>query len=452
MHISLYNHRGSWVVSDSLKEKVIELIRVEGEQFSNASIYFMKDSTTKYETKNKRDLNIFFGATPGEFKLESYLLNTDTNTYAIEMMVCQTTDYASLIIDEKGQVIGYYAESHSELYVPFKIDELAPEIVEEIVIHIMKQFKKAVLDEFMNKDSWMKSKQQDVLRQRITEHLSAGKETRINELKYQIKDTEDNIQVRTRQLKERYDALIRMQQELERAENEEVNGLDNFIKGLDQIAQHPQVSNVLVVNDLITIYIDNVYAYARVKGKERRYYIGNMHVKININNTDIRFFGDNGRHGLWTTHDPHPHVNGGDGRACLGNVASTIAQLCSQKEIYPLFLVCLDFLENANTEDSAGKKIVRWDEVDEDGNIIEEAKNNIVYCDHCEEPADEEEMYTVYTDFSDGDLLNEERWCEGCRDNNASFADCVDEIVHDEIYQYVCDYFSDDDDDEEEDF
>lgn len=280
--------------------------------------------------------------------------------------------------------------------------------------------------------------------------LIKGKDERIHQLKAQIKESEERIDNARRQLKERYDALIRYRNDLEVTETIGVTGLENFIKGLDQIAQHPQVSNILVKDDLITIYIDKVYAYARVKGEERRYYIGNMHVKININNADVRFFGDNGRRSVWTSHDPHPHVNGGDGRACLGNVSATIAELCSQKEIYPLFLVCLDFLENANTEDSAGKKVVHWDEVDEEGNLVKHAHENVVCCQRCDEEADEENMYTVYTDFDsdDGSVLNPEQWCEDCRDNYGSFIDRLDEIVSDDIYNAVDEWEEDEDEED----
>jgi len=451
LRIDFYNHKGNWKISQELKDQIIKMLNDSKGELNSCDVYFMKNSTTQYETSDKKQLNIFFGASPGETAVENYFLTTEKGTYAIEAMMYKSTYYATPLVDEKQQVIGFYSERYNEFYVPFNIDELDAEIVDDILIYVLTKFKELILDEFVNKDSWLKSKQKDALHQRVVEHLSKGKESRVRDLKMNITDAESNIERRTRELKERYDSLIHYRKQLEEAETMGITGLDNFIKGLDQVANHPQVSNILVVNDLITIYIDNVYAYATVRGVERRYYIGNMHVKININNTDIKFFGDNPRRSVWTSRDPHPHVNGSDGRACLGNVSATIAQLCSQKEIYPLFLVCLDFLENANTEDSAGKNVKNWDEVDEEGNKVKKEEEFTICCEHCDEDIEEgEDSYTVFTDFNDsnGELLNPETWCESCRDEYASFVEGFEETVSDDIYSDVSDW---QDDDEEED-
>lgn len=452
INVDFYNHRGSWKISDVIKQQIKDVINQAGEEIKSADVYFMRHSTTQYATARKDQLKIFFGATPGDAKVENYFLTTDKNTYAVESILVKTIDYAMPINSSHGQVIGFYSEKYNEFYVPFVIDELDEEIVNDIVTYVMKQFKENVLDEFINVNSWVRSKQKDALKSRVEAHLSQGKEYRVRELKAQITDTERAIEQRRHQLKERYDALVRYRNEVEIVETMGVTGLDNFVKGLDLIAEHPQVSNILVKDDLITIYIDNVHAYANVKGQDRRYYIGNMHVKININNTDIRFFGDNGRQSVWTSHDPHPHVNGGDGRACLGNVSATIAELCSQKEIYPLFLVCLDFLENANTEDAAGKKITRWDEVDENGIMIDKSSEVVACCQRCDDEVDEDNVYTVFTDFDSGDgqLLGAEHWCEDCRDNYASYADGFEELVCDEIYNDVEDYRADDEEEGED--
>src|SRR5690606_9940189 len=124
---------------------------------------------------------------------------------------------------------------------------------------------------------------------------------------------------------------------------------------------------------------------------------GSMKIVMNMSNTDVRFYNlDNPRHGYWTNEDPHPHVSGGNNTACLGNVASTIAELCSRNEVYALALMCIDFLENANTTDPAGAKVVNWDEVDEEGNIIrsgEEDDEENEFCDCCQSHHREEDMF-----------------------------------------------------------
>jgi hypothetical protein len=67
-----------------------------------------------------------------------------------------------------------------------------------------------------------------------------------------------------------------------------------------------------------------------------------------------------GRLGLWSHVDPHPHVNGSNGEGCLGNVASTLAELASAREYFPLVIIILEYLKSANVDDSAGKRVMEY--------------------------------------------------------------------------------------------
>ena len=166
--------------------------------------------------------------------------------------------------------------------------------------------------------------------------------------------------------------------ELNSEEADEEDLIDNLRNDLDLIIKHDKVKDIIVEKNLFTVFTNPLYIYS---DRGRKYYGGNFTIKININNTSIKFNSDNKRQSYWTNNDPHPHVNGADGSACLGNVASTIAELCSQVQLYPLVLICIDFLESANTEDSAGKNIRNWQEVDNDNNPIKVEQE--YYCDEC---------------------------------------------------------------------
>jgi hypothetical protein len=355
-------------------------------------------------------------------------------------------------MDDTNQIVGYFSERHNEFYIPFTIDELDPADSTNIILYAIKILVETVFAEYKNRNSWMKSKNKEGLLTNLTQYLSHDRAEEINQLKRTINELESRIRNYTADLKSTYDRVTKQRSNLLKAESTSINGIDGFVQGLDLIAKHPQVSNLLVENNELTVYIDKVHAYADIDGEDKRFYIGNMHIKMNIGNTNVKFFGDNPRNGFWYS-DPHPHVNGSSGEACLGNVSATIAELCSQKEVYPLFLTCLDFLENANTDDPAGAKIVMWDEVDEDGNIIEAGgeRGDTFYCDHCEEHHSESrERYVVYTTFIDGDVGGEETWCSGCREDSAYYADEVEEYVHDNLQDAIEEYHNDEDDDEDE--
>ena len=68
-----------------------------------------------------------------------------------------------------------------------------------------------------------------------------------------------------------------------------------------------------------------------------RYLMGCYKIAINLNNAIVIFFNTNEhfcRKSYWTNYDPHPHVNGNSGEACLGNISATIADLVGQKEFF----------------------------------------------------------------------------------------------------------------------
>ena len=180
---------------------------------------------------------------------------------------------------------------------------------------------------------------------------------------------------------------------------------------------------------------------------------------MDLNEGRIRFFNEKTqKQGYWTNRDPHPHVNGDSGDACLGNVSSSIAEMINQQELYALTLICISFLESANEDDPAGENIKHWDGY-VDGEIIcaEEYAESCGYnnlnddefiCGMCEEITDED--YGYWTDEriiirEDGRLDyqgGERHICDRCRDENTEWNEEFDitaiEIVDERVECYGC--------------
>lgn len=440
---TLYNNRGAWSIDErELKALMQEKLEQANHKESELAVYLMDESYTQYGS-SRGVLRIFLNASPNESYKQPEEVVTPDKSFVLQAYVPHSLDGVVALKDENGTVMAYQEKEKNVYYIPFELDEVDYEILHPVVLHALDVIIKEGIEEIANKNSWMKRKDKKELVSTIVANFSSSYTEQERLLTRTLDRLNSDIEAYKRSLKDKFDAFKKASKELvmlkKTDDSEEIR---NFINGLDKIAEHPAVSSLDVDGDLVTIGIDNVYAYSDVKGEEKRFYIGNMTVEININNTDVRFKGDNKRRGYWGQ-DPHPHVNGNDGRACLGNVASSIAELCSQKEIYGLFLIAKDFLENANYDDPAGRKVIMWDEVDKDGHIIKEG--GVEYecsCEHCGEGIEEgDDVYTVYTGFDDGELENDENWCEGCKDDRASWADCVEEYVHDEIVDEVAEYF-----------
>lgn len=271
------------------------------------------------------------------------------------------------ITDENGTVVAQYSRSYNEMYILF-------DVFPEDNVKNRRKFK-AIINQWVEKDlrirelenSWKHTSDKAGLTSRFTRRLKEQSERAVRDDKHMVERYEQDIRDYTAQLKSFYDNLIITRNRLELQEKNVEGVLTKFIEQLDILATNPKISDLHIKDGLFIVHIPDVYIHS---DKGKRYYGGNYKVTINMENTEVRFYGDNKRGSFWSSDDPHPHVNGRDGTACLGNISATIAELCSRNEIYALVLTCIDFLENANTGDTAGRRVCQWDEVDEAGKVI----------------------------------------------------------------------------------
>jgi hypothetical protein len=302
--------------------------------------------------------------------------------------------------------------------------------------HIMKKFEELVWSEKLKEFSWKFTSSKQSLTANFTSKLKDVKSREINTLRQDIKGIESNIEDYKKRIKSNTDNLGLKRRTLEN----EIKNLENvstaLISDFDLIAQHEKVKDFQVIDGILHIHTVPIYIYS---DKGRKYYGGNYKITIDMENTDVRFYGDNPRESYWSKKDPHPHVNGNSGQACLGNTSSTIAELCSQMQAYALTMICIDFLEAANTADSAGKNVINWEEIKEEK--AEKAPGTVSSrrtCPCCGNEFDESELLRVYDNVHSNDddelyVLEEDinHVCEDCRESNYYYEDEVAEYVAD---------------------
>lgn len=320
-----------------------------------------------------------------------------------------------VITSEDGIALAEYFRDTNELFILFNLFKEYNASALNIFGYILKQWDELVWRPIALENSWVYTSKKEELVKRFKELMVRRKKQQIEQDREQVKRYEDAIDEYKRKIKQLYDNLIRLRNQIEVEDKNLENANSKLIADLDLIVQHPKVYDLHIKDNKFIVYVPNVYAY---DDDDNRYYIGNCRIEINLDNADVRFFGDNPRRSYWSPRDPHPHVNGNDGRACLGNVSSTIAELASRNEIYALTLVCIDFLESVNTEDPAGRNIKNWDMVDEEGNIIRYGRKSDegqIMCYQCEEYFDEEDTVYAYEYVDeDGDAIDGRHVCEDC--------------------------------------
>lgn len=236
----------------------------------------------------------------------------------------------------------------------------------------------------------------------------------IESIKREIERHEEAIREHREYLTEEYKKVKKYSNRLTVLENTNIK--DAYQNELRNLAEHPMFENMTIKErgvEFITKYID-IYDPIN-KGVV---YFGNKYrIVLDMNNSRIEIHGldeERCNRSYWSENDPHPHVSGNSGYACLGSLTDTIAQLCSENELYALFVVIVNFLETFNIDDYAGKHIKNW-EVKEGGAhpyapkqcpICEEEIEEPVICQNCGiEYCEAHEVWNEY---------REQHECPGC--------------------------------------
>lgn len=338
------------------------------------------------------------------------------------------------IKSEHDVVLAEWIEETYEINILFNLLGEYEETALNIFTFIMSEFERLVWLPKTYENSWKYTQNKKALTDKFTHVIKRSKESQLREDKRNVERWEVQIDDYRRQIKNLSDNLIQKRKQILVLE-ENINDVStSLIKDLDLIIAHEKVEDLQIKDGLFIINTKPLYIYS---DKGKRYYGGKYRIELNPENSDVNFFGDNPRKSYWSSNDPHPHVSGSSGHACLGNVSSTIAELCSQMQIYALVMVCIDFLESANTGDVAGKNVVNWDEVDKDGNIIVKKKvpaPKTIRCHECEEDILEEDVTLVYEevwiDEDENTQYGESRYvCEACMDEYYHFDDEFGEYV-----------------------
>lgn len=289
--------------------------------------------------------------------------------------------------------------------------------------------------------------QREVIAKQLKEQLLASNESLIREREHDLKGVSREIEDRIYYLKTYYDRQATIMRELDTLRNQETS-FAQIMKDLDLIANHPVCTNVSYKNNEFYFDVKDIHCFDS-EGNE--YYIGDITMKVNLASSIVRFYGKpiEGRHGYWSHQDPHPHVQwssheGDNGKACLGSSASIIAELCSQRQLYALYLSLIDFLESVNTDDAAGAKVRNWDRiidgerVEAEGEDLSESDDHF-FCQHCEEYHHYDNSVEVFEDLNEEEQYarNSDTVCDNCATEHYEYFDEIEAYLPSDCYQEV---------------
>lgn len=405
-------------------------------RLQNIDVYNLTGDRNLFASGGNNRMVVFGYASNGSSStatlVEQGLVINGIHTSITEALSPVEDENTVLIKSQEGLNLAVYHKRYNELYILFDLFADYTDARRSIFKYIIKEVERLVFYPKTLENSWVHTQDKEKLVERFTTRLKRRQQESIDDDRRRLVDNEQNIERYKREVKRMYDNVLRLRRQIEVEENNLGNVSDKLIKDVDLVSRYEKVKDVHIIDGVFHIWTEPIYCYS---SKGERFYIGDCKFTINIENTDVRFFNlNNPRNGFWTSADPHPHVNGADGSACLGSIATTIAELCSMNEVYALTLTCIDFLENANVSDPAGAKVYNWDMVDELGEIVSEGgedEEDFFICDCCDERTHIDDECGAYNDANPEDgAYNEVRVCDGCADDNYYYSDYYEVRIH----------------------
>ena len=129
---------------------------------------------------------------------------------------------------------------------------------------------------------------------------------------------------------------------------------------LEHLLESPKIADISIAENGRYIAVRTGVLCAEDDRSGCWHRMGTYEIKIDTTNSDvIRFFNDNTGVRGWGDGMQHPHVFS-DGNACAGSHEEVFLDLTREREWPGLIVACIQFLEHANTDDSAGQYINRW--------------------------------------------------------------------------------------------
>jgi hypothetical protein len=408
---------------------------------SEIRVFNMNAKRKRYNAGTRDNFCVFLNATPNERNTDATprSVTAHPTMFGIEVahgtrLASFTNDEAQTLVTPEGEELGVYIASKHELYIYHDFQQYPTPKLIQLLTETFKFIREQVLDKKGQENSWVHSTNKEAILKKFNDRITRQQQQALSSDKDRLAEFQQKVERYQRDLKSGYDNISRLMTSITAIESGNTDVQEKLVQEMNNIADHPRITDLRIEGDFVTVTIPNIVATDK---HDRQFYIGNFQVKINMSNSEVRFFGDNPRQSYWTEKDPHPHVSGNTNNACLGNVAGTIAELCSQNEIYALVMTAIDFLENANIDDGAGKNVVKWEQVGEKGKKpTAKAK---AHCDH-HDGETEQTMHRVATEVDeDGDPTSYQNWCDECRVNDATDSDTFG-LVADDILNELENY------------
>ena len=297
--------------------------------------------------------------------------------------------------------------------------------------HLMERF------ELVERKEMTREEKLEFLNARMIDLSDNDNPRKIKSLKEDLRYLKDEIDRYRNYINNSWESYRNIMKKIDYLENSKEK---TFINDLESLMDHKYVKDVRYDKDqkeivVITDYID-IYDEEDYKFRGNKYKLGFNFRRMTcyIEGLDSEY----NRKSYWTSSDPHPHVNGDTGEACWGSAGSMLTDSMNSYELYASFIIVLNFLQQVNTDDPAGKFVRNWDCINEKGDIIENPhEGDYATCCICDYETDREDMY--YCEDCQEYMCDDHNYyieygcknvCESCFDDNYTTCEHCSDRMH----------------------
>lgn len=425
------------ITLNKLKEK-IEKLNLNKEKIKlintseNKQTFYVTKTEISENAKDKDTLYIYINGyiygessekTYGKTTIFGYNINKDT-------VIFNGSSMSTHIYTQEDKQIAEFIDN--TLIINYNVFlQHGIEISTDIIAKILNEYIKMSV---LSKEE-LKQLEHDRVINKTIKVIEIIKQEELKRNENRLQENERDINYAIKNLKKLYTRQNTVMNTVNILQNQLGDNHEKIKEELNKILNLDKVENIFSSEPTATINIKTKLLYGYTE-HNRVYKLAPYTISIDFLHGYVQFNcpKEYKRRSCWGNYCPHPHISE-IGEACFGNVASTIARLLADTEIFALTTILISYLENINVYDPAGEYCTNWDEVDEETKeIIREGLFDCpsVYFETLEDENDNEEIECAIC--GNTHLKSEMTYCENCE--HYVCADCA--IYIEDIDEWGC--------------
>jgi hypothetical protein len=229
---------------------------------------------------------------------------------------------------------------------------------------VSKQFE-AICDGFA---VWLKTSKEEretivakLNNERLLKFFNEFATMRYNSAKSEYKEAIETLEDISKRLIEISRDAVFKEKELQFLEKDKGDIREIARKELDKVLKNKKI--ISVKPDTQGVSLETAPIYCIDERTKKMHLIGEFTINLNFKSGRVFFFNKTLKRKAFHDTSNAPHVFS-DGKPCLGTLEAYLPKMIARWELFNVAHLCINFLEQANTADTAGWHVHKWPEVD----------------------------------------------------------------------------------------